>query len=64
MGSIINGNREPLSYSFALSSPPVHKMYNRPRIQLLKRLNKAVLSDIIFYLEDDDHKPVEFNENR
>ena len=24
-------------------------------------INKSVLSHITFYLEDDDHKPVEFN---
>ena len=26
-----------------------------------KKINKSVLSHIRFYLEDDDHKPVDFN---
>ena len=60
-GSIVNGTREPILYSFALSSPPGHKIYKEPRIKLFKRVNKPVLSHITFYLEDDDHRPVDFN---
>ena len=59
-GSIANGVREPILYSFALSSPPGHKIYNQPRVKLFKKINKSVLSHITFYLEDDDHKPVDF----
>ena len=60
-GSIVNGFREPVLYSFALSSPPGHKIYREPKIKLFKKVNKSVLSHITFYLEDDDHKPVDFN---
>ena len=60
-GSIVNGIREPILYSFALSSPPGHKIYKEPRIKLFKKVNKSVLSHITFYFEDDDHKPVDFN---
>jgi len=60
-GSIVNGNREPILYSFALSSPPGHKIYKEPRIKLFKKVNKSVLFHITFYLEDDDHKPVDFH---
>ena len=60
-GSIVNGIREPILYSFALSSPPGHKIYKEPRVKLFKKVNKSVLSHISFYLEDDDHKPVDFN---
>ena len=60
-GSIINGIREPILYSFALSSPPGHKIYKEPRVKLFKKINKSVLSHITFYIEDDDHKPVDFN---
>ena len=59
-GSIVNGIREPILYSFALSSPPGHKIYKEPRIKLFKKINKSVLSHITFYLEND-HKPVDFN---
>ena len=46
IGSIINGVREPILYSFALSSPPGHKIYKEPRIKLFKKINKSVLSHI------------------
>ena len=60
-GSIVNGKREPFLFSFALSSPPGHKIYKEPRVKLFKKVNKSVLSHITFYFEDDDYKPVEFN---
>ena len=60
-GSIVNGIREPILYSFALSSPPGHKIYKEPRVKLFKKINKSVLSHITFYFEDDDHKPADFN---
>ena len=60
-GSVVNGTREPILYSFALSSPPGYKIYKEPRIKLFKKINKSVLSHIAFYFEDDDYKPVNFN---
>ena len=60
-GSIVNGIREPILFSFALSSPPGDKIYKEPRIKLLKKINKSVLSHITFYLEDDDYKSVDFH---
>ena len=60
-GSIVNGIREPILYSFALSSPPGHKLYKEPRVRLFKKINKSVLSHITFYLEDDDYKLIDFN---
>ena len=59
--SIVNGIREPILYSFPLSSPPGHKIYKEPRVKLFKKVNKSVLSHITFYFEDDDHKSVDFN---
>ena len=53
-GSIVNGIREPILYSFALSSPPGHEIYKEPRVKLFKKVNKSVLSQITFYFEDDD----------
>ena len=60
-GSIVNGVREPILYSFALSSPPGHKIIKEPGVKLFKRVNKSVLSHIIFYFENDDYKPVDFH---
>ena len=59
--SIVNGVREPILYSFALSSPLGHKIYKEPRVKIFKKVIKSVLSHVTFYLEDDDHKPVDFN---
>ena len=60
-GSIVNGVREPILYSFALDQPPGHKIYKEPNVKLFKKIKKRVLSHITFYLEDDDYKPVDFN---
>ena len=35
--SLVNGVREPILFSFALSSPPGHKIYKEPRIKFSKR---------------------------
>ena len=60
-GSIMNGTREPILYSFALDQPPGHKIYKEPKVKLFKKINKSVLSHITFYFEDDDYRPVDFN---
>ena len=60
-GSIMNGTREPILYSFSLDQPPGHKIYKEPKVKLLKKINKSILSHITFYFEDDDYKPVDFN---
>ena len=60
-GSIVNGIREPILYSFALSSPPGHKIHKEPRVKLFKKLDKSVLSHITFNFEDDGYKPVDFH---
>ena len=60
-GSIVNGIREPILYSFALSSPPGQIIYKEPRVKLFKKVNQSVVSHITFYFEDDDHKPVDFH---
>ena len=60
-GSIVNGKRELILFSFAFSSPPGHKIYKEPRIKFFKKLNNSVLSHITFYFEDDDHKLVDYN---
>ena len=59
--SVVNGIRRPVLYNFALSSPPGHIIHKEPRIKLFKTVNKSVLSDKSFYLEDNDQKLVDFN---
>ena len=60
-GSIVSGIRQSILYSFALSSPPGHKIFKESKVKLFKKINKSILSHITFYFEDDDHKPVDFN---
>ena len=60
-GSIMNGIREPILYSFSLDQPPGQKIYKEPKVKLFKKINKSILSHITFYLEDDDYKSVDFN---
>ena len=62
-GSILDGVWQPILYSFALDKPPGHKLNIEPRIKLFKKITKSVLTHITFYfyLEDDDHKLVDFN---
>ena len=63
-GSIVNGIREPILYSFALDQLPCHKIYKETRIKHFKKVSKSVLSHITFYFEDDDYKPVDFHGKR
>ena len=59
-GSIVNGTREPILFSFDLSSLPGHRIYTEPRIKLFRKINKSVWSHITFHLEDDDQKTADF----
>ena len=36
-GSIVNGVREPILYSFTLDQPPGHKIYKEPKVKLFKK---------------------------
>ena len=56
-GSFVNGIRERILFSFALSSPTGHEIYEEPRV----KVNKSVLSHITFFFEDFDYKPVDFH---
>ena len=60
-GSIVNGKREPILFSFDLALPPGHKINKAPRVKLFKKIDKSVLSHITFYFEDDDYNPVDFH---
>ena len=48
-------------FNFALNNPSGQKIYTKVKIKLLKKMHKYVLSLMPFYLDDDDHKPVDFN---
>ena len=60
-GSIVNGIRNSILYSFALDKPPGKKINREAKIKRLKKINKTVLFHITFYQEDDDNKTVNFS---
>ena len=59
--SIVKYIRETILYTFALSSAHGHKIFKEPRIKLSKKRNESILSQITFYFENNDYKPVGFN---
>ena len=60
-GSIVDGIREQILFSFNLSCPPGYKIIKEPNIILYKKINKTRLDSIQFFLEDNNHNPVDFN---
>ena len=61
-GSIQDGIRQPILFSFVLDKPTGYKIFREPESIHYKKLNKSVLDTITFYLEDDDPKEVDFNQ--
>ena len=60
-GSILNGLREPVIFSFVLDKPSGYKVFCEPEIFHYKKINKSVLNTVTFYLEDDNNEEVIFN---
>ena len=60
-GSIVNGSRQPIIYSFVLDKPPGYKVLSEPKTIHYKKLNKSILNTIPIYLEDDNHEEVNCN---
>ena len=60
-GSVVNGIRQPILYSFVLDKPSGYKVFCEPETIHYKKINKSVLNTITFYLEDDNNKEVNFN---
>ena len=60
-GSVVNGDRQPILYSFVLDKPSDYKIVCEPGTIHYKKINKSVLNTITFYLEDDNNEVVNFN---
>ena len=60
-GSVVNGLRQPILYSFVLDKPSGYKVFSEPETIHYKKINKSVLNTITFYLEDDNNEIVNFN---
>ena len=60
-GSIQDGVRQPILFSFVLDKPSGYKVFCQPETIHYKKINKSVLNTITFYLEDDNNEEVDFN---
>ena len=59
-GSIQDGVRQPILFSFALDKPAGYKVFCQPETIHYKK-NKPVLNTLTFYLEDNNNEEVDFN---
>ena len=60
-GSIQDGVRQPILFSFVLDKPSGYKVFCQPETIHYKKINKSVLNTITFYLEDDINEVVDFS---
>ena len=51
-GSVIDGVRQPIIYSFVLDKKPGYKIFSEPETIHYKKINKSVLKTLTFYLEE------------
>ena len=61
-GSIQDGVRQPILFSFVLDKPAGYKVFCEPETIHYKKINKSVWNTITFYLEDDNNEEVDFNQ--
>ena len=59
-GSMVNGMRQPIRFSFVLDKPSGYKPFCEPENIRFKKTNKSVLISITFYLETDKIEEVNF----
>ena len=60
-GSVVDGVRQPILYSFVLDKPSGYKVFCEPETIQYKKMNKSVFNTITFYLEYDKNEEVDFN---
>ena len=61
-GSVVNGIRQRILYSFVLDKPSGYKVIDEPGTVHYKKKNKSILNTITFYLEDGNNEEVNFNQ--
>ena len=61
-GSVLNGIRHPILFSFVLDKLPGYKVFCEPETIHYKKINKSVLHTITFYLENDNNEIIDFNQ--
>ena len=60
-GSIQNGLRHPILFSFVLDRKPGYKDFCEPETIHYRKINKSVVNTMTFYLGDNNNKEVNFN---
>ena len=63
-GSVVNGIRQPILYSFVLDKPAGYNVFCEPGTIHYKKINKSVLNTITFYLEMKIMKKLILTEKR
>ena len=61
-GSVQDGVRQPILFSFVLDKPSGYKVFCQPETIHYKKINKSILNTITFYLEDNNNEEVDFNQ--
>ena len=59
-GSVVDGVRQPILYSFVLDKPSGYKIFCEPET-IHKKINKSFLNTITVYLEDDNNEKIDVN---
>ena len=60
-GSIQDGKRQPILFSFVLDKPSGYKVFCEPETIHYKKINKSILNTATVYLEDDNNEEVDFS---
>ena len=60
-GTVVNGIRQPILYSFVLEKKPGYKVFSEPETIHCKKIDEIILNTITFYLEDNNNTEVNFN---
>ena len=60
-GSVVDGLRPPILFSFVLDKPSGFKVFCEPDTRHYEKIKNSVLDTITFYLEDNNSKEFDFN---
>ena len=60
-GSIVDGLRQPLLYSFVLDKPSGYGVFCEPETIHCREISKSVLNKKNIFLKDDNHEQVKYN---
>ena len=61
-GSVVNGSKKPIFYSFVPDKLPGYEIFSEPETIRYKKFKKFVFNTITLYLEDHNNKEVDFNQ--